>query len=57
MAAIMYLANWLITYPLNDMNKNKEYDTIKQIMCNNKYDTQNSDEIFSSINTKIQTQK
>ena len=59
MAAIRYLANRLITYSINDTNKKKEYDTIKQIMRNNKYDTQISDKIISTINakTKTQTQK
>ena len=31
-AAIRYLANRLTTYPLSNTNKEKEYDTIKQIL-------------------------
>ena len=36
LAAIRYMVNRLSTYPINETNKRKEYDTIKQILHNNK---------------------
>ena len=54
-AAIRYLANQLVTYPLNNMNKEKEYDNIKQILINNKYDTQILNRTIKTLNTKTTT--
>lgn len=56
MAAVRYLANRLITYPINNGDKMKEYSTIKQILHNNKYDIQVLDKVISTINTKIHAQ-
>ena len=39
LSAIRYLTNRLSTYPMNEKNKRKEYDTLKQILYNNKYGT------------------
>jgi len=38
LAAIIYLTNGMETCNLNVISKEKENDTIKQILCNNKYD-------------------
>jgi hypothetical protein len=38
-AAARYLTNRLSTYPMNNAEKEKENNTIKQILHNNKYDT------------------
>ena len=32
MSAIRYLTNWLIAYPLNNIDKKEEYETIKHFM-------------------------
>ena len=39
LAAVRYLTNWLSTYPMKNAEKEKENNTIKQIIHNNKYDT------------------
>jgi hypothetical protein len=36
LAAVRYLTNRMETYNLNVINKDKENNTIKQILCNNK---------------------
>jgi len=36
LAAVKYLVNRLSAYPINKTNERKEYDTIKQILHNNK---------------------
>ena len=36
LAAVTYLTNRMETYNLNVINKDKENNTIKQILCNNK---------------------
>jgi len=36
LAAIRYLVNRLSTYPINETNRRQKYDTINQILCNNK---------------------
>ena len=38
MATIRTLANRIITYPMNEININTEYDVAKQIQLNNQYD-------------------
>jgi hypothetical protein len=38
LVAIIYLTNGMETCDLNVISKEKENDTIKQILCNNKYD-------------------
>ena len=40
MSAINYLTNRIISYPLNETDKNQEYETIKYILHNKTYDTQ-----------------
>ena len=57
MSAINYLTNRLITQPLNDIDKNKEHDTIRRILHNDKYDPQLLDRTMSTINTKLQIQQ
>jgi hypothetical protein len=37
-SAINYLSNPLLSYPLKDTDKKQEYETIKCILHNNKYD-------------------
>ena len=37
-AAVRYLTNRMETYNLDAKNKEKENNTIKQTLCNNKYD-------------------
>ena len=37
-AAVRYLINRIETYNLDDKNKEKENNTIKQTLCNHKYD-------------------
>ena len=49
------LPNWLLTYPLNDVNRNKEHETIRHILYTNKYDPQLLTKTVSTINTKLQT--
>ena len=39
MAAIRYFANRIHTYNLDNLQKQKEMDTVEQIIHNNKYDT------------------
>jgi len=36
LGAIRYLVNRLSTYPINETNRRKEYNTIKEILHNNK---------------------
>ena len=50
-AAIKYLVNRLITYPLNDTNKETEYNTIKQILINNKYNSNILDKTIQTVTT------
>jgi nitrous oxidase accessory protein NosD len=38
MAAVRYFTNCLSTYPMHNTEKEKENDTIKQILHNDKYD-------------------
>ena len=57
MSVIRYLTNWLITYPLNILDRNKEHETIKYILYNNKYNPQLLDRTISIINTKLHTQQ
>jgi len=38
LAAVKYLTNQLSTYPMKNAVKEKENNTIKQILHNNKYD-------------------
>jgi len=38
LAAVKYLTNRLSTYPMKNAVKEKENNTIKQILHNNKYD-------------------
>ena len=58
LAAIRYLTNRLSTYPINETKKEgkkKEYDILKQILYDNKYDTR----ILNIINptNDVQEQK
>ncbi|MDR2204372.1 MAG: hypothetical protein LBE76_08825 [Nitrososphaerota archaeon] len=39
LAAIRYFANRIHTYDLDDIQKQKEIDTVKDIICNNKYES------------------
>ena len=50
------LANRLINYPLNNDDKNEEYKTIKHILCNNRYNPIQLDNITTSINNKTHSQ-
>ena len=54
LAAIKYLVNRLTTYPICEINKRKEYDTIKQILYNNKYDVKILDKITPTNDTQTQ---
>jgi hypothetical protein len=38
LTGVRYLVNRFSTYLINEINKKEEYDTIKQILRNNKYD-------------------
>jgi hypothetical protein len=51
LAAIRYLVNRLSTYTINVTNKRQQYDTIKQILHNNKYNVK----ILNRINSKTDT--
>jgi hypothetical protein len=55
MSAINYLTNRLISYYLNEIDKNHEYETIKHIL-HNKYDPKLLDKFISTRNTNLQTQ-
>ena len=57
MSAIRYLTSWLITYPLNNIDKKEEYKTTKHILHNNKYDPLLLDKAISTVNTKTHTQQ
>ena len=57
MSAINYLTNRLITYPLNDIDKNKEHETVRHILHNDKCDPQLLDRTMSTVNTKLQIQQ
>lgn len=39
---------------MSDTNKNKEYNTIKQILLNNKYDAQILDKGIATVNANTQ---
>ena len=43
LSTINYLSNWLIAYPLNDLDENKEHETVRHILHNT---------TLSTINTK-----
>ena len=49
-----YLVSCLLTYLICETNKRKEYDTIKQILFNNKYDVKILDKITVTNDTKTQ---
>ena len=55
-SAIRYLTHRLINYPISNANKEKEYNTIKQILHTNKYNTHHL-HIITKLKTKIHTQK
>ena len=55
-SAIRYLANRLITYPLNNDDKNDEQKTIQHIIRNNGYNPIQLDNKTTTINTKTQSQ-
>ena len=55
MCITLLKTNRPITYPINYMNKKKEYDSIKRTMHINKYDNI-LDKSFSTINAKVKTQ-
>jgi hypothetical protein len=46
-AAIRYFANGINTYDLDSTSKQKEIDTVKQIVRNNKFDTSNMDRFLN----------
>ena len=56
LAAIRCLIICLSTYPMNETNKRKEYDIIKQILCNNKYDVKILNEITHTTDTQTQNE-
>jgi hypothetical protein len=39
MAAVRFLTNCLSAYPTHNTEKEKDNDTLKQVLHNNKYDT------------------
>ena len=50
------LSTDVTTYPLNNMDKEKEYDTIKQILINNNYDMKILDKTIQTIIANPTTQ-
>ena len=48
-AAIRYLANCIVSYPMKDTNKKKEYHTVKQILLNKQYDNKILDKVLERI--------
>ncbi len=57
MLTINYLSHPLISYPLHDIDEQQEYETIKCILYNNKYNPHTLDRSINTITTKLQTQK
>jgi hypothetical protein len=55
MSAINYITNRFISYPLNEIDRNREYKTIQHILHNNKYNPQLLDEFISIRHTTLQT--
>jgi len=55
LAGIRYMVSHLSTYPINEIYKEKEYDTIKQILYNNKYDVKILDRIKAHKEAKTKT--
>ena len=56
-AAIYYMLNRMNTYLLNEYSKGQEYNTLQQILYNNKYDPSiiNTNKIKQTINKKRRT--
>ena len=57
MAAIKCLVNRLLTYLMCETNKKREYNTIKQIFLNNKYDVKILDKIILTNDAKTKNGK
>ena len=52
LAAVRYLINRLLSYPMNGAKKREEYDTVRQILHNNKYDVKILNKITCTIDTQ-----
>ena len=52
MATVRFLANRIITYPMNDRERNREYDIAKEILINNQYDPRMLDKATDKIKRK-----
>jgi len=56
-AAVRHLTNRLTTYTMNNTDKEKRENTIKQILYNNKYDTSISNKFIPIYNKKTRKKK
>ena len=52
MATIRFLPNRIFTYPINERERNREYDIAKEILINNQYDPR----MLDKANDKIKTE-
>ena len=57
MAAIRYFANRIHSYDLNHVKKQKQIDTVKQIILNNKYNTSNLNKIGKNAKQRQNNEK
>ena len=57
MATIRFLANRIVTYPINDRERNREYDIAKEILINNQHDPRMLDKAFDKIKSQKNAQK
>ena len=53
----MFLANRIVAYPMNDRERNREYDIAKQILINNLYDPRILDKSIDKIKRKSKKKK
>ena len=52
MTTIRYLANRIVSYRVNDRERNREYDVAKEILINNQYDLRKLDKAIDKIKRK-----
>ena len=53
MATIRFLANRIVTHPMNDREINREYDIAKEILINNQYDPRVLDKAIDKKKEKV----
>ena len=52
MATIRFLANRIVTYPINGRERNREYDIAKEILINNQHDPRMLDKAIDKIKSQ-----